>query len=252
MRQSLYTFLLNSCVSNSSGNGVQSEDHEAQKYRPSLGINLSYSNSITFLDTAESLKPTKKIKQISKSAKGTGNVEKSTLSKKILKATSSSTSAAPKRPRKRTADLLEDDHTSEVTSSKPTNTSTSSKRAKKDGEVMAVTKSGKKTFKEGEEVAITEANHEDSADSDNGLNEDQTAALLAGFESSDEDGDSDEGEANGPEPEGLSLQQLPDIPDEGKEQNQNKAKSGKVGEGPGVIYIGLTIPRSSYPRHYVC
>ena len=203
----------------------------------------SRTNRTAFPDTAESGKPTKKIKKPSKPVEVSGNVQEPAphKHKKSTRKASTSIHTSPKSSRKRAGEDLDKDQEIETAAVKPAELSKPSKRAKKAQDKVKAQNSRKATSKRSKKVAITEDDPEDGGESE-GLGEDQTAALLAGFESSSDDGD--ENETNIPEPEGLSLEQIPDIPDESKALQLEKATSDKDRDGPGVTYIGYVLLQS--------
>lgn len=78
------------------------------------------------------------------------------------------------------------------------------------------------------------------------VEDDHTAALLAGFESSEDE--------NEPADEGVALSKVPDVPTSPAVQNQLKAADEDNEKTPGVIYIGR-IPHGFYEqqmRAYFC
>lgn len=94
-------------------------------------------------------------------------------------------------------------------------------------------KAAKSTKKDdGAPEAVVESMVEDAAEGGAELTEDQTAALLAGFSSSED-------EASGDEEEGVALEKLPQAPRIKDIQKQIKAATTADPERtPGVIYIG--------------
>ncbi|KAI9664605.1 MAG: hypothetical protein M1821_006051 [Bathelium mastoideum] len=193
--------------------------------------------------TAESAKPTKKVKKASSTTEVSGNGEDSFPTTKPVNTSSPSSIAAKKSSRKRAADFLDDAET-EAISAKPAPPSKPHKRTKKDSNAAEVSESRKAHLPKRTDRTVVSMNSEDSQGSER-PDEDVTAALLAGFESSDEDESDDENEINNMEPEGLSLEQLPKIPNEAEAQKQSQAASKKDKNEPGVIYIGR-IPHGFY------
>ncbi|KAL4782384.1 hypothetical protein BJX76DRAFT_292270 [Aspergillus varians] len=218
--------------------------------------------------TADS--PAKKTKKVeAKAAEAAKETPKSILKKNKANGTAKEDKAskpkangdAPKtiKPRKRAADYMsEEDSDAEVedvpakAAEKETKSKPSAKKAKQeDGTAAPVketpAKSGKKAAKkveivasdsedsEGQEITL---NAEESEDED----DDQTTALIRGFESS---GDEDESADEAIDPEAP----VPKIPDSKKAKRkilklQKENKSG-TSEQPGVVYVGR-IPHGFY------
>ncbi|KAI9708081.1 MAG: hypothetical protein M1820_004285 [Bogoriella megaspora] len=195
---------------------------------------------------SESAAPAKKVKKSTKSrtisqvAAGqneepTGTVQKST--------------SVIKSSRKRAADFFEGDadvsvkpspsKTKPVADKPARRVKTKSIEITEEKPVAKAHKASTKTKVISEEVEQAGSGEDDESE---GVDADRTAALLAGFESSDDETDQ-EGNA-APEAEGLSLDQIPAIPDAGKAQKQKKGEESEK-EGPGVIYIGR-IPHGFY------
>ena len=195
-------------------------------------------DNVIFPGAAESAKPTKKIKKSSIPAESSNDSTKPTTSKNITRKKTSTNADTPARPsRKRAADFLNTTEETETVSVKPTSLSKPQKRAKKDSDVSKASKStGASPNKSGENF-ISAAGSQDGQHGE-GNSEDLTTALLAGFESSDEEANDDEEAVNASESEGLSLEQLPEIPIDAKAQKNGKTQPGKDENGPGVIYVG--------------
>lgn len=103
---------------------------------------------------------------------------------------------------------------------KPAAESASSKVSK------AKAKAAPKAVVEEEEIALAnESDSEAEAEED-----DQTAALLAGFESSDDEND--------PQDDGIALEKLPAVPNMKEVRKQLKDAQQDDENTPGVVYIG--------------
>ena len=97
-------------------------------------------------------------------------------------------------------------------------------------------KEGKQIKRNGKQLESTNGEDNDfggfSSDEDGPLNEAETAALLAGFESTDDSS----------EEEGLSLDRIPAAPKPSKaaqkELTMARKETGNAGNVPGVLYIG--------------
>ncbi|KAL9097178.1 MAG: hypothetical protein Q9165_000605 [Trypethelium subeluteriae] len=165
------------------------------------------------------------------------------VSKRIATKTSISPAAPPKKSNKIITELREDEEI-EVTGAKPAGPAKSTKRLNNKPENAKAQQSSKVSSEKSKQVAVTDIDSGSGADSE-GHSEDQTAALLAGFESSDEENDNETHGVDGPEPEGLSIEDIPKIPDNGKAQKQEKDAPGTTKDGAGVIYIGR-IPHGFY------
>lgn len=76
-------------------------------------------------------------------------------------------------------------------------------------------------------LAEAEVNDEEAEED---VIDDQTAALLAGFESSEDEND--------PEDNGIPLEKIPDIPDNPEMKKAIKAAETDEEHTPGVLYIG--------------
>ncbi|KAJ5718137.1 Nucleotide-binding alpha-beta plait [Penicillium malachiteum] len=156
------------------------------------------------------------------------------------------------KPRKRAADFLSDAEDKETAApASAVQKKGANKKAKKDEKPAVPEKKTKATpkAKKVEEVAIESEDDEaedisvESAESDDSEGEDilddQTAALIKGFESSgDEDDSEDEGfDSNKP---------VPKIPDTKKAAKKIKSQSkSEVPETPGAVYVGR-IPHGFY------
>ncbi|RDW59341.1 uncharacterized protein DSM5745_11036 [Aspergillus mulundensis] len=201
--------------------------------------------------------PAKKTKKVEAKAAEPAENPKSILKKNKTKGAKENKASKPKtdgdaprsiKPRKRAADYMSDEESEEEVpvkkADKETKAKPSAKKSKKeDGTAAPVKeKSGKKAKKleivpsdsEDEEVApaVEESEEED----------DQTTALIRGFESS---GDEDESGDEAIDPDAP----VPKIPDSKKAkrkilklQKQNKAESSG---NPGVVYVGR-IPHGFY------
>ena len=198
--------------------------------------------------------PAKKTKKVDpKPIELTGDTPKSALKKKKNdavedKSTKLKTNGEPTRqikPRKRAADFLSDEDSEgdadievKKLQEKP------SKKSKKEDEATVKDKKSKSTSekkpksisKPTKAEAKAKANEDDASDasaSDEDGEDDQTAALIRGFESSgDEDASEDEGfDANKP---------VPKIPDSKKAKRKilKKQKKSDEPEEPGTVYIG--------------
>lgn len=137
------------------------------------------------------------------------------------------------KPRKRAADFLSDDEEDEAAAPAPVpSKNTGNKKTKKDSESVSA---GKKGASKAKKVEVPVESEEED-DEDILLSEgedDQTAALIKGFESSgDEDDSGDEG-YNPDKP-------VPKIPDSKKAQKKimKKQKDDGAPEEPGTVYIG--------------
>jgi nucleolar protein 15 len=99
-------------------------------------------------------------------------------------------------------------------------------------------KASPKPAVEEEEIALAnETDSEAEAEED-----DQTAALLAGFESSDDEND--------PQDDGIALDKLPAVPNMKEVRKQLKDAQQQDDENsPGVIYIGYAIMHQLLPYH---
>lgn len=151
-------------------------------------------------------------------------------------------SARQVKPRKRAADFLGDEEDDEATVATPAASKKSpNKKTKKDGESKSAEKKGASKAKK---VEVPSESEEDAVDilsmqseseeeiEDEG-EDDQTAALIKGFESSgDEDDSGDEGYT----PD----KPIPKIPESKKAQKKimKKQKEGDVSDEPGTVYIG--------------
>ncbi|KAJ9661861.1 nucleolar protein [Coniosporium apollinis] len=91
-----------------------------------------------------------------------------------------------------------------------------------------------KKAKEAEEEPVAEEVGDDEDDEDI---DDQTAALLKGFESSDEEG--------APDGEAVAVDEVPAIPTDKKLRKKLDKAAAEDGDGPGVIYVGR-IPHGFY------
>lgn len=206
--------------------------------------------------TAVSDAPAKKTKKVeAKAAEAT----KDTASKPILKKKQNGTAkpketkvtTAPKtngeparqvKPRKRAADFLSDEEEDEATAPAPAPSKKSAnKKTKKESESVSAGKKGASKAKKVEVPEESEEEAEDllpsegegeSEDEDEG-EDDQTAALIKGFESSGDEGDSGDEGYNPDKP-------VPKIPDSKKAQKKimKKQKEDGAPEEPGTVYIG--------------
>ncbi|KAL9064554.1 MAG: hypothetical protein Q9157_007787 [Trypethelium eluteriae] len=152
--------------------------------------------------------------------------------------------AAPSKKSHKPTAVLREDEEIEATGAKPAKLAKPSKQLKSTSGKAKAQQSGKVSSEKSKQVAVTDIDSGSGADSE-GHSEDRTAALLAGFESSDEENDSEEDEVDGPEPEGLPIEDIPKIPNDGKVQKQKKDAPGTTKDGPGVIYLGR-IPHGFY------
>lgn len=163
------------------------------------------------------------------------------------------------KPRKRAADFLSSDEEDEgiepETQKKQASNKKSKKDAKEDVSAAAATKKGSKAESANgkskakkPEPAVEESEADDasddggapvlddSEDDSEGAEDDQTAALIKGFESSgDEDASEDEGFD--------SKQPIPKVPDSKKAKRkilkkQKKAAEEGSGDSPGAVYVG--------------
>jgi nucleolar protein 15 len=160
--------------------------------------------------------------------------EKSSAPRSILKPTPA------KSPRKRAADFFDEPEHEVTQASKTLNVpnSSKSKRAKVESSEAKAPKSGVQSTKEAKKGSTSA---EDRKGSSKSTDKDEIAALIAGFDSSDEESDDENGEVN--EDDGLALDKVPDIPDDGRPQKKNRLAGTE--DGPGVIYIGR-IPHGFY------
>lgn len=200
--------------------------------------------------------PAKKTKKVeAKAAEPTKDATLKPILKKkqngTVKAKESTTSSASKvngesprlaKPRKRATDFLSDEEDDEATVTTPVASQKSpGKKTKKDGESKPA---GKKGVLKAKKVEVSSESEEDAEDIlsmqpeseeeiEDELEDDQTAALIKGFESSgDEDDSGDEGYT----PD----KPIPKIPDSKKAQKKimKKQKEGDVSQEPGTVYIG--------------
>ncbi|KAJ6002834.1 Ribosomal biogenesis protein Gar2 [Penicillium sp. IBT 35674x] len=162
------------------------------------------------------------------------------------------TPARQAKPRKRAADFISDEETEEPAAPSPAaQKKASNKKSKKEETAPApAEKKAKATPKKKvEEVAVESEESEielNSADSDSEEEEDevlddQTAALIKGFESSDDE-DDNEGESHNPN------KPIPKIPDISKNQQKKIMRSQKktgTPDEPGTVYVGR-IPHGFY------
>lgn len=199
---------------------------------------------------AEAPKPAPK-----KNEKGTEKAKKSAVESAVK---TNGQSARQVKPRKRAADFLTDDE--ETTAPAPAEKKTGNKKSKKEEPAPApASKKAASKAKKVEEVAeesdesddedfsIDSAASDDSEEEDEDIDEDdeddeeegrieddQTAALIKGFESSgDEDESGDEGFD--------STKPVPKIPDSKKIKQKllkKQKKNAGTQEEPGVVYVG--------------
>lgn len=165
---------------------------------------------------------------------------------KELKSTSSSKvngePARQAKPRKRAADFLSDEDDEVTVAAPAASKKSANKKTKKDGESSST---GKKGAPKAKKVEVPTESEEEDADDALSLHsaseeeiedegeDDQTAALIKGFESSgDEDDSGDEGYT----PD----KPIPRIPDSKKAQKKimKKQKEGDSSDEPGTVYIG--------------
>ncbi|KAJ5907924.1 hypothetical protein N7495_000606 [Penicillium taxi] len=185
-------------------------------------------------------KPISKKKTVTK-AKDTKDI-KDTQSVPSVKA--NTPAARQPKPRKRAADLISDDENDESapptskTQKKPTN-----KKSKKEEAVSAVKKAGKAAPKvvDGADESDDENIEDESADasSSDEAEDDQTVALIKGFESSGEENEEESGD------EGFNNSKpIPKIP---KKIARKLAKSETADspKEPGTVYVGR-IPHGFY------
>ncbi|KAF2496643.1 hypothetical protein BU16DRAFT_537806 [Lophium mytilinum] len=104
---------------------------------------------------------------------------------------------------------------------------------------VTATEGSRKSKKSKKETAIAIVAEE----SDSDVEDDQTAALLAGFESSEDEADASKAEGEG-DNEGVDLDHLPDVPASDALKLQLK-EAGQSGGEPGVIYVGR-VPHGFY------
>jgi len=93
-------------------------------------------------------------------------------------------------------------------------------------------------------VAEEPAQNEDDGDDDDNedIVADQAAELLKGFESSESEGEEDEG---------MALDELPSAPTDQKLRKKLQDASGDSEGGPGVLYVGY-VSRPIFPASSVC
>ncbi|KAJ5745491.1 hypothetical protein N7520_010673 [Penicillium odoratum] len=212
--------------------------------------------------------PAKKTKKVqAKTAETSEDAPKSILKKKVNGASKAketkaaapvkadATPARQAKPRKRAADFISDEENDEPASpAPPSEKKTSNKKSKKEESAPAPaekkTKATPKT-KKVEEVAVESEDSEadmislgsdsegEEAEEDDVL-DDQTAALIKGFESSDDEDDS-EGEGHNPN------KPVPKIPDTKKAQRKilKAQKQAGTPDEPGTVYVGR-IPHGFY------
>ncbi|KAI5248666.1 RNA-binding domain-containing protein [Aureobasidium subglaciale] len=188
--------------------------------------------------TTKKVKTTVVEKPAPKSAlKKTETTVTTTKAKKEIKedAPVAATARTTRSTRKRAEDFLEPEEkivkkttvktapgkvekTTVVEAAKPESASSKVSKAK--------AKAGPKPVVEEEEIALAnESDSEAEAEED-----DQTAALLAGFESSDDEND--------PQDDGIALEKLPAVPNMKEVRKQLKEAQQDDENTPGVIYIG--------------
>lgn len=143
------------------------------------------------------------------------------------------------KPRKRAADFLSDEEDDDDIAPAPAaSRKTGNKKTKKDSESVSA---GKKGASKAKKLEVPEESDEEDAEDAQSLpsegederEDDQTAALIKGFESSgDEDDSGDEGYTPG--------KPVPKIPDSKKAQKKimKNQKEGNAPEEPGTVYIG--------------
>ncbi|KAJ5635376.1 uncharacterized protein N7484_008689 [Penicillium longicatenatum] len=208
--------------------------------------------------------PAKKTKKVqAKPAETEETAPKSILKKKADASKAKETKAAPvkangaavrqAKPRKRAADFISDEETEEPAApASAAQKKASNKKSKKEETAPApVEKKAKATpkAKKVEEVAVESEESEielnsaesDSEEEEDEVLDDQTAALIKGFESSDDE-DDNEGESHNPN------KPIPKIPDISKNQQKKIMRSQKktgTPEEPGTVYVGR-IPHGFY------
>ncbi|GAB7355039.1 hypothetical protein MBLNU459_g5639t1 [Dothideomycetes sp. NU459] len=175
---------------------------------------------------------------------------KSALKKAVAASDSHAASTKASKPaRKRAEDFLGTEAETSVVETAVETAPTKAKKAPKSPsatskvEVSAASKISKAKGKaekspkqpaveESAVVAVAEEQNDDEEDVD-----DQTAALLAGFESSEDEND--------PEDDGVTMDKVPSIPDEKQLRKQLKAAENDDENTPGVVYVGR-IPHGFY------
>ncbi|KAJ6164275.1 hypothetical protein N7470_002947 [Penicillium chermesinum] len=184
--------------------------------------------------TVASDSPAKKTKKVEPK---TGDLEN--IAPNSVKASNGSVHKS--KPRKRAADFLSDDENEEPAASTSTKSAKKPKKSESAGKESKTSSKAKKT----EEVAEDSDDEPqdvapESEDEEDEELDDQTAALIKGFESSgDEDDSGDEGYSKD--------KPVPKIPDSKKTQRKiaKKLKQNEAPEEPGTVYIGR-IPHGFY------
>ncbi|KAJ5556853.1 hypothetical protein N7494_000768 [Penicillium frequentans] len=199
------------------------------------------------VETSEEAAP----KSILKKKAGAAPKAKDTKAAAPVKA--NGTPARQAKPRKRAADFISDEETEEPAAPSPAaQKKASNKKSKKEETAPApAEKKAKATPKKKveEEVAVESEESEielnsaesDSEEEEDEVLDDQTAALIKGFESSDDE-DDNEGESHNPN------KPIPKIPDISKNQQKKIMRSQKktgTPDEPGTVYVGR-IPHGFY------
>ncbi|KAK8202791.1 hypothetical protein IWZ01DRAFT_515431 [Phyllosticta capitalensis] len=178
---------------------------------------------------------TKKIKKTEAPAVEEAAPAKPATTKKAA-APKADTAAKSKSSRKRASDFFEGEEEPEATEKPETK---SDKASKKSNKKQRKVEPEPEPESESEEVAAEE--EEDAAEESENEKEgedDQTAALLKGFESSEDEQDGED--------EGFDADKVPAIPNEKKLRKKLSKAQGEEGkEGPGVVYVGR-VPHGFY------
>lgn len=192
--------------------------------------------------------PAKKTKKVeAKAAEATKNDAPKSILKKKEAGTSkdTKTKAAPKangesarqvKPRKRASDFLSDEENDEPAAPAPKKAANKKPKKEETDSAQAAKKASSKAKKaevpaesdEEEVLSMPSDSEEEIEDAE----DDQTAALIKGFESS---GDEDESGDEGYNPD----KPVPKIPDTKKAQKKiAKQQKGAAPEEPGTVYVG--------------
>jgi nucleolar protein 15 len=199
--------------------------------------------------------PAKKTKKVeAKAAEATKNDAPKSILKKKESGTSkdTKTKAAPKaapkangesarqvKPRKRASDFLSDEENDEPAAPAPTKAANKKPKKEETDSAPAAKKASSKAKKAEVPAESDEEDEEevlsmpsDSEEEIEDAEDDQTAALIKGFESS---GDEDESGDEGYNPD----KPVPKIPDTKKAQKKiAKQQKGAAPEEPGTVYVG--------------
>ena len=234
-----------------------SKDTELKvKKRKSQSCGATYCTHtlILFLGAPEPAVATKKTKVApTEEAPKLKSALRRTASRTIVKDAPESVAEKPARKtRKRAEDLIEPEQpqTETVVEKAPgkakktkttttvTPTETGAVEVKKT--VTTEKKEKSKALKPSKAVQAPEPVENDASASDDEEEEptvdDQTAALLAGFESSEDEND--------PQDEGIALDKVPAIPDNAQLQKQIKEAQQDSDSTPGVLYVGYVVTTS--------